>query len=195
MVSTHSIHSSLVAKPKRVDDAAERRNKRSWLWHYSISFKANCLTVFTDNHGDEEAWLEMMQHIVPTFPIICTMAENVKSNKDCCKQIAQKARAMEDLVWIEFTQTNAFVCFMKSIRHKGKFMNVIMDKKLSGLFHILSGALLIELGKTLKKVYETVTGGERERMKSYEEARPAPWPLCQCLSSQLPGIFPTKLNF
>lgn len=63
---------------------------------------------------------------------------------------------------------------MKSIRHKGKFMNVIMDKKLSGLFHILSGALLIELGKTLKKVYETVTGGERERMKSNEEARPAP---------------------
>ncbi|KAE8296828.1 Zinc finger MYM-type protein 1 [Larimichthys crocea] len=51
-----------------------------------------------DNHGDEDAWLEMMQHIVPTFPIICTMAENVKSNKDCYKQIAQKARAMEDLV-------------------------------------------------------------------------------------------------
>ncbi|XP_019135123.2 YLP motif-containing protein 1 [Larimichthys crocea] len=148
---------------------------------------------------DEGAWLEIMQKIIGTFPIIYKMAENVKTNKEHCQQIAQRVRSLEDLVlnikqrrprrisavvhnalkelcitlysaqtlMMKFNQTRGFVGLVKSISYKDKLKDV--DKRLSDHLHILSGALLIEQGNMLNKVFETVSGEEREDDEYFSE--------------------------
>ncbi|KAM9351969.1 uncharacterized protein tmed6 [Symphorus nematophorus] len=129
---------------------------------------------------------------------IYKMAQNVKANKERCQQVAERVRVLEDLVLtikpgqispsvykalnelyttlesakmllMKFSQTKAFVGFMKSSSLKDKFYQV--DKKLTDNLHVLSGALLID--QVLHKVYKTVKGQKQPASRS---STPTPVP-------------------
>ncbi|XP_078023688.1 uncharacterized protein LOC144463424 [Epinephelus lanceolatus] len=124
---------------------------------------------------------------------IYKLAQNVKANKERCQQVAQRVKALEELVLAikkrgprrisatvenslrelcttltsaktlmkKYSQTNAFMSFVKSSSHEDKFYMV--DKSLTDTFQVLSGALLIEQGDMLHKVYTTVKASRKTR--------------------------------
>ena len=120
--------------------------------------------------------------------LIYMRAANVSANKERCQHIAQRVKALEGLILTiknrgpgqlspvvdsalrdlcgtltsvktlmeKFTRTKALMIFLKSSSHEGELLN--LDKRLSDTFQVLSGALLIEQGDTLNRVYNTVSG-------------------------------------
>ncbi|XP_049430798.1 mucin-2-like [Epinephelus fuscoguttatus] len=124
---------------------------------------------------------------------IYKLAQNVKANKERCQQVAQRVKALEELVLAikkrgprrisatvenslrelcttltsaktlmkKYSQSNAFMSFVKSSSHEDKFYMV--DKSLTDTFQVLSGALLIEQGDMLHKVYTTVKASRKTR--------------------------------
>ncbi|KAL3044430.1 hypothetical protein OYC64_012840 [Pagothenia borchgrevinki] len=115
-------------------------------------------------------------------------AANVSANKERCQQIAQRVKALEGLILTikhrgrgqlspvvdsvlrdlcgtltsaktlmeKFARTKVLMRLLKSSSHEDQLLN--LDKRLSDTFQVLSGALLIEQGDTLNRVYNTVSG-------------------------------------
>lgn len=137
--------------------------------------------------GDALALVDMVLSLCKT---IYNMVANVKANKRFCQQLAEKVKSLENLVltvnkrsgrisssvfkalknlcetlnsaqnlMVDFSKIKAFPSFIMSSSLKEKFLN--MDKRLTDDLHILSGALLIEQGNMVHKLYDTVTGRRR----------------------------------
>lgn len=140
---------------------------------------------------------------------IYTMVVNMKANKCFCQQLGERVNSLEELVlgisrgqssstvhkalkklcetlddaqilMMKFFNTSAVKGFFMSSRLKEHFQN--MDKRLTDDFHILSGALLIQQGNLLHKVYNTVRGQRQHPARPRIPARPArahtPIPAC-----------------
>uniref|UniRef100_UPI0037E92804 uncharacterized protein n=1 Tax=Semicossyphus pulcher TaxID=241346 RepID=UPI0037E92804 len=145
---------------------------------------------------------QILDYIFSLFKTIYRMAENVKANKERCKELAQKVRSLEKQVctiqqrgpgqisitveetlmylcrnleaakdWMmKYSQSKRMMSFLKSSSHEQKFYK--LDKKLTENFNLLSGALLIEQGDMLKKVWDSV------RIREVDQSRPKiPFPI------------------
>lgn len=137
--------------------------------------------------GDALGLLDIVLSLCKT---IYNMVENVKANKQFCQQLAEKVKSLEELVltinkrsgrissalykalkklretlnsaqnlMMDFSKIKAFSSFIMSSSLKEKFQN--MDKRLTDDLCILSGALLIEQGNVVHKLYDTVNGRRR----------------------------------
>lgn len=132
--------------------------------------------------------LGVVDLILSVCKTIYNMANDAKANKKRCQQIAERVKVLEDLVltvrqrdrsrisssvykalmelcrsldsaqtlMMQFSRTKAFVGFVTSSRLKDRFND--MDCRLTDNLQLLSGALLIEQGDVLHKVYKTVRG-------------------------------------
>ncbi len=162
---------------------------------------------------------DVITEVLSICKIIYKMAINAKSNKESCQQIASRVKALEELVhkvqqrgparisdtvynalrelcvslnsaeevMTKFSQTNVFVKFVMSSSHRDEFSKV--DKALTDNLLVLSGALLIEQGDVLHKVYDTVHKKRRPRIYAARPesppSTPPPTPICSP-STQMP---------
>lgn len=140
--------------------------------------------------------LGVVDLILSVCKTIYNMANDAKANKKRCQQIAERVKVLEDLVLtirqrdssrisssvykalmelcrsldsaqtliMQFSQTKAFVGFVMSGRLKDRFND--MDSRLTDNLQVLSGALLIEQGDVLHKVYKTVRGRKQPPTRS-----------------------------
>ncbi|KAM3610014.1 uncharacterized protein V6R79_023878 [Siganus canaliculatus] len=131
---------------------------------------------------------------------IYKMAENMKANKDRCKRVAQRVKALQELVLTikergstqissavenalkelcatltsaeetmrKFSQTKGVKSFLKSGNHEDKFSKI--NERLTDNFQVLTGALQIEQGNLLQKMYENVS--VRKQHEGYGEGGP-----------------------
>ncbi|CAJ1055908.1 gibberellin-regulated protein 14-like [Xyrichtys novacula] len=161
---------------------------------------------------NQEVVHTLIESLFSLFKMIYRMAENVKANKERCGEIAQRVRSLEGLIlkiqqrgsgqicvsvedalmdlcrtlestkeWMmKFTKTKRVVSFFKSGSHEEKFNK--LDKKLTENFILLSGALLIEQGDKLDRVFDTLTQrgssqyGFRAPISSFVPPDPTPSP-------------------
>ncbi|KAI3370729.1 hypothetical protein L3Q82_007107 [Scortum barcoo] len=132
--------------------------------------------------------MDFVEPILSIITQIYSLAENVKANKDRCQRVAQRSKALQELVltikqrgpgqistplenalrelcasleeaktlMMKFSQTKGVKSFWKSGSHEEKFNKV--NERLTDNFQVLSGALQIEHGTMLSKVYQTVSG-------------------------------------
>ncbi|XP_051238884.1 uncharacterized protein LOC127353586 isoform X2 [Dicentrarchus labrax] len=129
----------------------------------------------------------LVENILSICKSIYQMAENVKANKERCQRVAQRVKGLEELVltikqrgpgqvsvtvenalkelcttlssanamMVKYSRTKAFKSFLRSDSHEDMFCKI--NESLTDNFQILSGALQIEHGNILQKVYETVS--------------------------------------
>ncbi|XP_036963610.1 MAPK-interacting and spindle-stabilizing protein-like [Acanthopagrus latus] len=133
-----------------------------------------------------------VQCVLSLCKTIFTMAQNAKANKERCQRVAKRVEALQDLVLtieqrgpgqisvnvvntlkelrdtlaaakqliMKCSQTKAVMSFIKGSAHEEQFNKI--NERLSDNFQVLSGALQVEQGNVLHKVYETVTGRRQE---------------------------------
>nr|XP_046251428.1 arp2/3 complex-activating protein rickA-like [Scatophagus argus] len=136
--------------------------------------------------------MDIVDFVLNMSSVILKMVDNAKANKDRLQRVAQRVKALQELVLtikqrgsgqISFTVGNALrelsatlTCakqvmekysqskpvmnFLKSTIHEDKFYKI--NERLTDNFQILSGALQIEQGNVLHKVYETVSGRRQD---------------------------------
>ncbi|XP_044050273.1 gibberellin-regulated protein 14-like [Siniperca chuatsi] len=159
--------------------------------------------------------MDNIEHILSICSTIYKMAENVKANKERCQRVAQRVKALEELVltikqrgpgqisatvenalrefcitvegakeiMMKYSKTKAVMSFLKSGSHEEKFCKV--NERLNDNFQVLSGALQIEQGNILSKVYETVSGRRQD-----EECYSGQAPTSPTAPMPLPSIMP-----
>ncbi|XP_070764059.1 YLP motif-containing protein 1-like [Enoplosus armatus] len=136
--------------------------------------------------------MDYVDQILSICSTIYKMAENVKANKERCQRVTQRVQALQELVltikqrgpgqisatvenalkelsktldaakemMVKYSRTKPVMNFLKSSRHEEKFCKV--NERLTDNFQVLSGALQIEQGNMLSKVFETVAGKRQD---------------------------------
>ncbi|XP_023276149.1 programmed cell death 6-interacting protein-like [Seriola lalandi dorsalis] len=177
--------------------------------------------------------MENVELILSLCYTIYQRVENIKSNKERCQRVAQRVQDLEALVltikqrgpgqisapvhqalkdlivtlnsakeiMMTFSQTTGFKSFLKSSNHEEKFCR--MNDRLNDNFQVLFGALQVEQGNILQKVYECVARPEEERPLTspiapmppptptapmYPPTPTAPLPLTMPMSNPMPPM-------
>lgn len=168
--------------------------------------------------GDVLGLVDLVCNLCTT---IHSLVENMKANKESCQQLTQRVKALQDLVFtikqrgphqipatvvnalrelgttlafaevmiIKYSKTKGIKGLLKSNSYEGKFSKI--NERLTDNFQLLSGALQIEHGNILHKVYETVSGKRQNEEYCNGQAIPtAPMPLPNTISP-MPMPIPT----
>lgn len=138
--------------------------------------------------------------------IIRNLFSNMKANKERCKRLSQRIAALQDLFLIikkrgpgqisasvfkalqelevtltdarvsliKYSQTKGIRCLIKASSFEGKFYKI--NESLNDNFQYLSGALHVEQGDVLHKVYQTVLGQRQDEERGYRQASTTPLP-------------------
>ncbi|XP_076588202.1 uncharacterized protein LOC143321635 [Chaetodon auriga] len=136
--------------------------------------------------------MDKVEFILSICKTIYQMAENVKANKERCQRVAKRVKALQELVltikqrgpgqcsapvenalkelcttltsaktlMMKYSKTKAVMSFLNSKSHEDQFCK--MNERLTDNLQVLSGALQVEQGNILHKVYETVAGKRQD---------------------------------
>ncbi|GLD61693.1 vegetative cell wall protein gp1-like protein [Lates japonicus] len=154
--------------------------------------------------------MDNIELILSICSTIYQAVENTKANKDRCQRVAQRVKALEELVltikqrgpgqisptvdkalrelWgtllyardliTKYSKIKGVKGFLKSKNHEEQFATV--NEKLTDNLQVLSGALQIEHGNILYRVYESVTGMRLDEVQ----------PLTSSTTSMPPSMMP-----
>ncbi|XP_041795495.1 pollen-specific leucine-rich repeat extensin-like protein 1 [Chelmon rostratus] len=170
------------------DITADKRREVCWC---IISFFCTG-TVGSRQAAIQQLIMDTVEIILSICTSIYQMAENVKANKERCQRVTQRVKALQELVltikqrgpgrcsvpvenalkelcttltsakmlMTKYSQTKAVMSFLKSESLKDQFCK--MNERLTDHLQVLSGALQVEQGNILYKVYETVAGRKQD---------------------------------
>ncbi|KAI3371461.1 hypothetical protein L3Q82_023565 [Scortum barcoo] len=143
--------------------------------------------------------MDFVEPILSIASQIYTLVENVKANKKRCRRVSHRVKALEDLVMSinqrdvgqisadvekaleelsitlksasrlikKYTVTNWVERILKSSSHGDEFNTV--NERLNDAFQILSGALQVEQGNVLYKVFELASREKQDEMDGKED--------------------------
>eukprot|EP00064_Thunnus_orientalis_P024432 superscaffoldBa00010476_g24727 len=157
--------------------------------------------------------METIEPVLGLCKTIYDLVEKTKTNKERCQRLAQRVKDLEELVLTikqrgpgqmsdtvtnalkqlcitlesaselmkKYSQTTGFKSFLKSVSHEDNFCKV--NERLTDTFQLLSGALQIEHGNILYKLYENVSGRRQGEEYCSGPTDPVPAP---CILPSVP---------
>ncbi|XP_044049928.1 mixed lineage kinase domain-like protein [Siniperca chuatsi] len=143
--------------------------------------------------------MDLVEPILSIASQIYTLVENVKANKKRCRRVSDRVKALEELVKSvkerkqgqtsadvkkalrelsitlksaqelikKYTVSNWLERILKSSGHGDEFISV--NERLNDAFQVLSGALQVEQGNTLYRVFELASREKEDEMDGRED--------------------------